>query len=97
MQFWKTYAEGLGFALLNATMMATMTTHDDIGSALRKPTERRRHVGLRVRHVRRRTGLRGQGYDRVSEIIANAALMVEGARARTAAPRAWATTIWTRR
>lgn len=34
LHFWKTYFEGLGFVLLNAVMMLTMTTLDDIGTAL---------------------------------------------------------------
>jgi DEAD/DEAH box helicase domain-containing protein len=34
LRYWKTYFEGLGFVLLNAAMMLTMTTQDDIGSAL---------------------------------------------------------------
>ena len=34
LHYWKTYFEGLGFVLLNAAMMLTMTTPDDIGTAL---------------------------------------------------------------
>ena len=80
MQFWKTYAEGLGFALLNATMMATMTTHDDIGSALLAENDGE-GGGMSVCVFDMYAGGLGfadKGYDRVSEIIANAVLMVEG-------------------
>jgi DEAD/DEAH box helicase domain-containing protein len=76
MQFWKTYAEGLGFALLNATMMATMTTHDDIGSALLAEDG-----GMSVCVFDMYAGGLGfadKGYDRAPEIIMNAVRMIGG-------------------
>src|SRR5690606_32541536 len=33
-EFWKSYYDGMAFALLNATMMKTMTTPEDVGAAL---------------------------------------------------------------
>lgn len=34
LEFWKSYYDGMAFALLNATMMKTMTTPEDVGAAL---------------------------------------------------------------
>jgi DEAD/DEAH box helicase domain-containing protein len=84
LQYWKTYAQGLGFVLLNSTMMLTMTTAEDIGTALLGDDTGDGPVmsvcifdmyagGL---------GFADKAYDHALEIIENAIRMVEGCQCR---------------
>lgn len=83
-QYWKTYAEGLGFVLLSSTMMVTMTTPDDIGSAL-LTDDTGEGAGMSICIFDMYAGGLGfsdKAYDHVPEIIGNAIRMVEGCPCR---------------
>jgi DEAD/DEAH box helicase domain-containing protein len=84
LQFWKTYAEGLGFVLQNAAMMVTMTTPDDIGSAL-LTDDRGEGACISVCIFDLYAGGLGfadKAYEHISEIIKNAIRMIEGCSCR---------------
>jgi DEAD/DEAH box helicase domain-containing protein len=80
LQFWKTYADGLGFVLLNSAMMLTMTTPDDIGSAL-LPEGGAMSICIFDMYSGG-LGFSDKAYDHAMEIVKNAIRMVEGCKCR---------------
>lgn len=84
LQYWKTYAEGLGFVLLNSTMMVTMTTPEDVGTALlcdNAGNEPAMAVCIFDMYAGG-LGFADKAYDHVAQIIENAIRMVEGCKCR---------------
>lgn len=82
LQFWKTYAEGLGFVLLNSAMMVTMTTPDDIGSALlAEDSAGGFSMSICIFDLYAGgLGFADKAYDHAPEIVENAIRMVEGCK-----------------
>lgn len=84
LQYWKTYPEGLAFSLLNAAMMMTMTTPDDIGSSL-LTDDSGEGAGISICIFDMYAGGLGfsdKAYDHIAEIIQNAIQMIEGCSCR---------------
>lgn len=82
---WKTYYDGLAFALKNAAMMSTMTTSNDMSAAYINYLEDD-HSSYAICLYDMFTGGLGyaeKAYDLVESIIRNAIKMVEGCRCKT--------------
>jgi len=84
LQFWKTYFEGLSFTLQNSAMMVTMTTPDDVGSALlAETTETGPGMAVCIFDLYAGgLGFADKAYDHTSEIVENAIKMVEGCKCK---------------
>lgn len=78
--YWKTYAEGLCFAVLNAAMMVTMTTPDDIGAALLgEEGEAGPNLSVCIFDMYSGgLGFAAKAYEKAAEIVKSAARMIEG-------------------
>lgn len=83
-QYWKTYFEGLGFALLNSAMMETMSTPDDIGSALlAEGPEGGRELSVCIFDLYEGgLGFAEKAHEHAREIVESAVRMVEGCGCR---------------
>jgi Distinct helicase family with a unique C-terminal domain including a metal-binding cysteine cluster len=82
--YWKTYFDGLGFAIQNAAMMSTMTTSEDVG-ADRVSQPDTDHVSSSICIYDMFVGGLGyseKAYDLIGTIIHNAIKMVEGCRCK---------------
>lgn len=88
LQYWKDYFYGLGFALLNSTMMTTMTTNDDVGEALLNDAIQGEPIAaicifdLYVGGL----GFSDKAYDHALEIVNNAIKMVSGCKCKDGCP-----------
>ena len=82
--FWKTYFDGIGFAIQNAAMMSTMTTSDDISvSRLAQPVESTISSSICIYDLFvGGLGYSEKAYDLIGSIIQNAIKMVEGCRCK---------------
>lgn len=79
LQYWKTYSDGIGFVLLNSTMMVTMTTSDDIGTALLCDDGAEPIMAICIFDMYAGgLGFADKAYDYAKKIIENAIKMVEG-------------------
>ena len=78
--FWKTYFDGLGFALQNATMMSTMTTSEDISSSrLNQPEYEYTSSSICIYDMFvGGLGYSEKAFDLMETIVHNAIKMVEG-------------------
>lgn len=83
-QFWKTYAEGLSFTLLNSAMMVTMTTQEDMGSAiLSGVTGEGGGMSICIFDMYAGgLGFSNTAYEHIPEILRNAVRMIEGCSCR---------------
>ena len=82
--YWKTYFDGVGFAIQNAAMMSTMTTNDDIDADRIQQPEVDNVSPLICIYDMFVGGLgySEKAYDLIEDIIRNAIRMVEGCRCK---------------
>jgi DEAD/DEAH box helicase domain-containing protein len=87
-QFWKTYFGGLSYCLLNATMMLTMATNEDIGISLlveESNDERSTSICIYDRYIGG-LGYSEKAYENILEIINNSIKMVSGCKCKDGCP-----------
>lgn len=82
--FWKTYFDGVGFAIQNAAMMSTMTTSEDIAVGLigQPETDSSAFAICIYDMFVGGLGYSEKAYDLISTIIDNAIKFVEGCRCK---------------
>ncbi len=86
--FWMNYYDGLGFALLNAAMMATMTTKEDVGATNIQDTNNGSGANAVCLYDLFVGGLgySEKAYDIIGGIIDNAIRMVSGCKCKDGCP-----------
>ncbi|MBM7572752.1 DEAD/DEAH box helicase [Aquibacillus albus] len=87
-QFWKTYFGGMSYALLNATLMLTMATKEDVGTSMLEEAindERTTSICIYDRYIGG-LGYAEKAFDHISEIIDNAVKMVSGCKCNEGCP-----------
>ena len=87
-EYWKSYYDGVAFALLNATMMKTMTTNEDLGAALLLEEDQQQSITSICIFDRFIGGIgyAEKAYEFLFEIVENAINMVNGCQCEDGCP-----------
>lgn len=87
-EYWKSYYDGMAFALLNATMMKTMTTNEDLGAALLMEETHQQSITSICIFDRFIGGIgyAEKAYEYLFEIVENAISMVNGCQCQDGCP-----------